>query len=101
MYYSLSPEIISLIESYHVIPYWKMYFSKNVLPSINKGWRLVGLNINYTSIKCLICYISKTCHIHTNSAKVVWMSEEEYSDIFEMIRDKEEEMLMRSEKQYY
>lgn len=101
MFFNLSPEIISLIESYHVITYWKMQFSKNVLPLINKGWKLVGLNINYTSIKCLVCYTSKICYIHTNSAKVVWMSQEEYSDIIEMLRDREEEMLIRSERQYY
>lgn len=77
MFFSLSPELISLVEAYHEVPYWKQRFSQDVIPLLDKGWRLVGS----AGDKCHICYIDDNCHRRKTAAERIWMSRADYEEI--------------------
>jgi len=77
MFFSLSLELIQLVESFHDVPYWKERFNQDVLPHLNKGWRLVG----GPGDKCHICYTDDSCHRRRTTAEKVWMSKEEYDEV--------------------
>jgi hypothetical protein len=56
-----SEEIICHIESFIGPNYWKITFSKKVLPRLNKKWKLVGSMMpfeNIPSYPCPNCYVS-------------------------------------------
>lgn len=77
MFFSLSPELISLVEAYHEVPYWKQRFSQDVIPQLDKGWRLVGS----AGDKCHICYTDDTCHRRKTAAERIWMSRADYEEV--------------------
>ena len=59
LYYKMntifSEDIVCLIETFTGPNYWKLQFSATILPRINKGWRLVGIDPDdYTP--CRNCY---------------------------------------------
>ncbi len=77
MYSLFPPEIIALIESFHTVPYWKNRFDQDVLPCLDKGWRLVCTQSN--EIPCYECYHTGKCFYWDYESQSVHMSYEQFS----------------------
>jgi len=83
MFFSLSYELIQLVESFNKYPYWKNRFSQDVVPCLNKGWRLATIYIHEgIAYKCANCYSygeGGTClNCDDDYNDLVYMSFEEY-----------------------
>lgn len=74
MFRKLLPELVALVESFHEVPYWKGRFSKDVLPHLNMGWRLVG--IEYDGDFCFNC-LRKNCEFELDHLNHDWVSDDE------------------------
>jgi hypothetical protein len=74
MFRKLLPELIALVESFHEVPYWKGRFSEDVLPRLNKGWRLAG--IAHDGDFCFDC-LRKDCEFELDHMNYDWVSGEE------------------------
>lgn len=74
MFRKLLPELLALVESFHEVPYWKGRFSEDVLPHLNKGWRLVG--IEHDGDFCFDC-LRKDCEFELYHLDHDWVSNEE------------------------
>jgi hypothetical protein len=67
MFIGLPDDIINLIESFQKISYWKNRFTQDVLPQLNKGWRLVRVSTYNNNKLCKNCYYEGyylDCHDH-------------------------------------
>ena len=81
-----SEDIVCMVEEFTGPNYWKCCFSNKVLPRLNKGWQLVG--IDNDGNQCKNCYgygngINIGCNNNPeicDSSLEVWMSKVEYAD---------------------
>ena len=85
----LLEDIVCLIESFTGPNCWKLEFSKNVLPRINKNWRLVGVNPTDNE-PCNNCYfygngIDEGCYNDPSLcsfANPVWVKKEDIESFY-------------------
>ena len=81
MFFSLSYELITLVESFHEVPYWKKQFSQDVLPQLDKGWRLIG--VEYDGEFCFDCLHGEACEIELYHPNYEWVSNDEVADLLD------------------